>query len=117
MGVLIVRDAESHDNPTLAAGATFGTTASSLAIGVRHAQDVAHIAESEFLVQVRCAEGTGDADGIDASIAVSSGRLTVGDANHEDVVRLDPGRWRVHIEADPPDMPERVVIWLTPGRA
>jgi hypothetical protein len=69
------------------------------------------------VVELRCALGSGDAEGIDIVISVPSGRMIVGDANHFDVLWLKPSRWRLHIEVEPDDMPERVAVWLTPDSA
>jgi hypothetical protein len=111
-GVLIVGDAESSDIPTLPVGATVASTTTTVALAVRHAQDLDDVDESEFLVEVRCALGAGDADCIRESIAVPSGRLSVGDADHVDVMRVGPGRVHLHIDVEPEDMPERVTLWL-----
>lgn len=111
-GVLMVGDAESSDIPTIPVGATVASTATTVVLAVRHAQDVDDVDQSEFLVEVRCALGAGDADCIYASIAVPSGRLAVGDADHVDVVRVRPGPVRLRIEVEPEDMPERVAVWL-----
>jgi hypothetical protein len=56
------------------------------------------------------------AEGIDTSIAIPSGRLAVGDANHTDR-HAGPGHWRLHIEVEANVMPERVAVWLAPDSA
>lgn len=111
-GVLIVGDAESNDIPTLLGRATVASTTTTLALAVRHAQDVDDVDQSEFLVEVRCALGAGDADCIRESIAVPSGRLAVGDADHADVVSVRPGLVHLCIDVEPEDVPERVTVWL-----
>jgi hypothetical protein len=113
-GVLVVGDAESHDIPPLEPLKTIAATDSTVVIRVRHAQDVTDIDDSEFLVNVRVAADSGHGEGVEATVAVPSGRLSVGDANAADIVNLRPGRWRLRIEVEPDDVPERVAVWLSP---
>ena len=49
-------------------------------------------------------------------VDVVSGFLTVGDADHEDVVELGAGRWTVQVDADPCDAAD-VHVWSTPTSA
>ena len=113
-GVLVVGDAESHDIPPLEPLRTIAATDSTVVIRVRHAQDVTDIEDSEFLVNLRVAADSGHGEGVVATVAVPSGRLSVGDANAADIVNLRPGRWRLRIEVEPDDVPERVAVWLSP---
>lgn len=113
-GVLIVGDAERHDIPSLEPSNPIAVAVSAVVVRVRHAQDVTDIDDSEFLVDVRVAADSGDHDGVEAIVAVPSGRLSVGDASIADVVNLRPGRWRLRIEVEPDDLPERVTVWLSP---
>ena len=107
-------DAESDDIPSLQPGSWIASADSTVVIRVRHAQDVANVDDSEFMVGVRVAADSGDTVGVEATVAVPSGRLSVGDADAADVVNLRPGRWRLRIEVAPDDLPERVTVWLSP---
>jgi hypothetical protein len=60
----------------------------------------------------RAADRVPDAEGV---VAVPSGILTLGDTDHEDVVALTPGRWRLQIGLEPLRDAERIDVWLTPA--
>jgi hypothetical protein len=102
-GVLVVGDVNSRDIPALKPGENIAATSSTVVVRVRHAQDVADIDDSEFAVSVRVATGTSGGTGHEAVITVTSGQLSVGDANTADLVKLQPGMWRLSIVAEPND--------------
>ena len=45
-------------------------------------------------------------------IDVPSGVLTLGDAEHEDVIEIGPGRWTVQVACSPHEFAENVRVWL-----
>lgn len=108
-------DAEWADLPSRVGDEPVIASPSVVVVVVRHASDVDHLDDGEFKVglQVRsgaeavmpCFEGT---------ILLGSGRLSIGDVDHEDVLPVAPGRYRLQIETAPADHPEHVTIWLTP---
>jgi hypothetical protein len=117
-GILIIADPRASALPELVGGEAVVASDSAVIVGVRHAQDVDDLDDTDFEVAVSCAPGPverGSALAFDGVLTVQSGRLDVGDANHWDALLVSPGRWRIQIETDPAEHPERLTVWLTPA--
>jgi hypothetical protein len=124
-GVLFLGDSDAEpidvDPDTIV---TWGREDQTLAVLVRHAQDVdADVLDAlddddkvplvEVTVNVHWTPvGTADAEGI---IAIPSGVLVIGDADHEEPFAVTPGRWRVQVSLEPQEHAEHVDLWLTPA--
>ena len=122
-GILLVADSATSEIPEMEEGVPFPSTATAVAVPVRHTQDVdidglaltADEAIPEFAVKVRAFVGH-EADcpvRFDGRIEVPSGRVSVGDADRDDTLELEPGLWRLQVALSPPDYPDRVDVWLT----
>lgn len=116
-GIVIIGDADTQEIPSLDRDTSIVSSGSAVVILVRHAQDVVDPDDAEFLVEVQCTAGSTSRDDVsfDGDILISSGRLSVGDADHEHTVIVDPGRWRLQIAAEPIEHPERVTVWFSPA--
>ena len=125
-GVLFVGDSNAEPievDPD--AIVTWGREDQTIAVLVRHAQDVDadvldargdddEVPLAEVTVNVRWVPaGTADAEGF---IAVPSGVLVIGDADQEEPLPVTPGKWRVQVSLEPQEHAERVDLWLTPER-
>lgn len=103
---------------------TWGREDQTIAVAVRHAQDVdANVLDAlddddevplvEITVNVHWVPAAAaDAEGF---IAVPSGVLVIGDADQEEPLAVTPGRWRVQVSLEPQEHAERVDLWLTPA--
>jgi len=120
-GVLWIADSKST-LPELKAGQLFASTASAVAVSVRHAQDVdfdeqsAEAATPVFAVTLLAyvGHGAGGPVQFDGEIKVSSGRATIGDIDREDALELAAGRWRLQVAITPAINAERFEIWFSP---
>jgi hypothetical protein len=97
----------------------FGRSAHTLAVAVRHAQDLSvenRDPGAPFEVTVSVASGppTGTADAGHV-VTVSSGVLVVGDAEWSEEFHVCPGCYRVAVRVEPRDAPERVTLWVEPA--
>jgi len=116
-GIVIIGDADTQDIPSPNRDNTIVSSESAVVAMVRHAQDVVNPEDDEFLVEVQCSAGVAGRDEVsfDGDIFISSGRISVGDADHEDNVSVEPGRWRLQIAVEPIEHPERVKVWFSPA--
>lgn len=116
-GIVIIGDADTQEIPSPDRDNAIVSSDSAVVVQVRHAQDVADPDDSEFLVEVRCTEGSTDRIGMsfDGDILIPSGRLSIGDADHEDTIIVTPGRWRLQVDTQPVERPERVSLWFSPA--
>ncbi len=114
-GIVIIGDADTQDIPSPELGNAIVASDSAVVAKVRHAQDVVNPEDDEFLVEVQCTAGEANRDDLsfDGAILVSSGRISVGDADHEDKLLVEAGRWRLQIAVEPIDHPERVQVWFS----
>jgi hypothetical protein len=109
-GVLIVGDLNGDVPESLAGG--FGRTSDSLALAVRHAQDIgSDSAPFEVEVQIIAGPPTNPPD-IEHVVSVPSGVLAVGDAESQAELRVPPGDYRRAVRGEPREQPERVVLWV-----
>lgn len=124
-GIVVLSDAESTEPlPELAVGRPFAASSRALVIAVRHAQDVDFEAmelgpdDVVPLAMVSVQVGPGDRKTADFSCVLDlpSGKLKVGDAEHEDVVALPPGEYTLTVALDDIDHAEAVNVRWTPGR-
>jgi len=102
--------------PRIERGIAVTATGSAVAVAVRHAQDVdlgSAAGEFQVSLEVRLGKPTETAVCFDGVIDIPSGRITFGDADHEDSLNVVPGRWRVQVDLEPEDMPEHVNIWIS----
>ena len=130
-GVFFIGDSQADIVEVLpGAPVLWGDGREAAAVLVRHAQDVDDdvldalgpdddVPDVAVTVVVRwgfLAPRPVDAEGW---LDVPSGRLTLGDADFEDIFELRPGKWRVQVLLDRPPDPERVDIWISaaPGAA
>lgn len=116
-GIVIIGDADTREFPSLDRDNVIVSSDSAIVVPVRHAQDVANPDDSEFLVELECTEGSTGRDDVsfDGSILIRSGRLSIGDADHEDTMIVTPGRWRVQVDTQPIEHPEHVSVWFSPA--
>lgn len=114
-GIVIIGDADTQDIPSPDRDNAIVASDSTVVAKVRHAQDVLNPQDEEFLVEVQCTAGEADRADVsfDGDIDVASGRISVGDADHEDRLIVEPGRWRLQIAVEPIDHPERVQVWFS----
>jgi hypothetical protein len=124
-GVLFLGDSRADhievDPETLV---TWGREDQTVAVLVRHAQDVdADVLDAladddevpEVEVSVNVHWGAADTADVEGVIAVPSGVLAIGDADVEEPISVTPGRWCVQISLEPREHAERVDVWLTPA--
>jgi hypothetical protein len=118
-GALVIMDASSTDVPTQPAEAGVATTDAGMMIPVRHAQDVDFDGldpdETVPPFEVEVEVNTGPPDGPVSAVhtaRITSGVLTIGDADDEMRVDVEPGRVRITVYLDDPRHAERVRIWL-----
>jgi hypothetical protein len=115
-------DAEDFPEDSIDSEGAVWATPRWITIGVRHAfsgpvpdghpADMAvPLVRVELLVRVQ-AEPVAEAR-YDEVIEVPSGILNIGDANENDDVELQPGRWRMQINLDPPAEATKVDIVLS----
>ena len=90
---------------------------------VRHAQDVDLSGGDDdeippFVVSVRFLPGIaqGQELSFDGVMSLLSGLMSVGDADREEVLALTPGTYRLQVEVDPDDHPERFRVWYSPAQ-
>lgn len=116
-GIVLVGDSESTDIPALDRDAAIRSSDTAVVVAVRHAQDIANSDEGQFLVEVSCVSGLAGRDDLafDGHVLVSSGRLSIGDADHQDMLLVPPGRWRLQIATGPSAHSERVAVWFSPA--
>ena len=124
-GVLFIGDAEAdivEVEPDSVI--TWGREDQTVAVLVRHAQDVDdevldalhdddEVPDAEVAVSVHwgpLVDGKPVDEGV---IAVHSGRVSVGDADHENSFSVAPGRWHVQIGLEPIQHAERIDVWLS----
>ena len=115
-GLMLVGDAASQDLPGIDPDTLVTATESSLAVCVRHAQDVdldSAVRECHVRVEVRVNQHPDQTACFDGVINVPSGRITFGDADGVEELQVMPGHWRVQVAAEPEDHPEHVYIWIT----
>lgn len=123
-GIVLVSDANSRDLPELPRGSSFAASRDAVVIAVRHAQDVDFVdsdlrpdeAIPPATVTVRVGLGAQDRADFSCVLALRSGRLLVGDADHEDIVTVPPGEYTVAVGVDDAHSPERVDVTLAPPR-
>jgi hypothetical protein len=109
-GMLVIGDAEDRALRFDGNG-TVSATEFSVIVRVRHAQDVDDLDDDPFAVTVRV-ESTAKVGGESVEIAVPSGELFVGDGESFEAISVEPGLWRVEVEVEPADSPERVTVRL-----
>lgn len=121
--MLFVGDADSPDTPDPPAPTAPGTITAGptcVAIPVRHEQDLEPDDADAATVTIRCRPGPKDEHEdrarFETVIDVPSGRLSVGDADHDHEVTVEPGRWRIQVDIEPPTDATRVEIWWSPDR-
>jgi hypothetical protein len=117
-GIVIIGDADTQEILSPERDTAIVSSDSAVVMLVRHAQDVVDPDDEELLVEVHCTAGSTGRDDLtfDGDILVSSGRLSIGDADHEDTLIVAPGPWRLQIAAEPIEHPERVTVWFSPAR-
>ncbi|GIG63569.1 hypothetical protein Lfu02_79410 [Longispora fulva] len=101
-------DIDFHDG-----GGPVRSTAAHVAVEVVH-PGTAEPDESVVTLDVRSAEHRVDGLPYEVAFDVPSGRLTVGDADGEDVLVLRPGRWLLQFAVDDPEEARRVEIVVSP---
>lgn len=107
-GILMLSDGDSKDVPEFDHGSTFATTPHALVVAVRHAQDVDYealdLGSDDVIppaeVSVRVAPGGPENADFSCVLDLPSGRLRVGDADHEDAVMVPPGRYSFAVTLD-----------------
>jgi hypothetical protein len=123
--VIVANDGPSDDWPVFPKGALFASSPSCLMIAVRHAQDIEDDsgirspsdAAPLFVVRVTCwIGGPPPTVSMTAPLDISAGRVSVGDADREDLFELDAGVWIAAVVTEPAHYPESVDIWLTKAR-
>lgn len=123
-GIVLVSDANSRDIPELPRGSSFAASRDGVVIAVRHAQDVdvvdSDLSPDEVIppatVSVRVGLGAQERADFSCVLALTSGKLLVGDADHEDIVTVPPGEYTVAVSVDDAHSPERVDVTLAaPG--
>jgi hypothetical protein len=120
-GALVIMDASSTDVPTQPAESGVATTDAGLMVPVRHAQDVDYegvgpdeaVPPFEVEVEVRAGPPNGPVS-TEHTVRITSGALTIGDADDEIRVAVEPGGVRIAVYLDDLRHAERVRIWLTP---
>lgn len=111
-GVVVVGD-PATEMPTREGRGNFFAARSSMAVGVRHAADVASDSSDPFEVALKLSVGALHPHSTaEAVLDLPVGEVAVGDADHEELFRIDPGRWHVSILARPSDHPENLEIRL-----
>jgi hypothetical protein len=122
-GILLVGDPESKDIPELGRDGATASNSALVGVPVRHAQDVEFSGGDDeeippFLVSVSCSAGVahGQELSFDGVISLPSGLMSIGDADREETLALTPGTYRLQIEGDPGDHPERVHVWYSPAQ-
>ena len=121
-GIVVVSDAgaampefDGHaqdERPVLA------TSDRVLVLRVRHASDRddgAVDSEGYLLpteVRVEVARGRGRPDAEDHVLAISTGKVLIGDAEAEEVLVVEPGSYRVAVEVDDPEFAESVRLFI-----
>ena len=119
----MLSDARAEYTPLEFQAGPVAATSTALAIRVRHASDVefkglpADAIVPEFAVNVTVAAGPSPDVPLafDGVVAVPSGTLLLGDADQEDALPIEPGRYRVQVWLDDSDHAENVRIALTPA--
>lgn len=124
-GVLLVSDQFTDDIPG-SSQTGFSVSQQALAIAVRHAQDVDYddldlepddvVPPTQVRVRVlegRCPQPTD----FDCQIAVPSGKLSIGDAEHEVLIDVESGTYRIEVALDVAEHPESVEVWWSPAIA
>ena len=114
-------DAASTDVPPEPAESGVTTTDAGLMVPVRHAQDVDYeglgpedaIPPFEVEVEVQVGPPRGPVSAAHTA-RITSGVLTIGDADDEVRIEVQPGEVRISVHLDDPRHAERVQIWLTP---
>ena len=115
----MLMDRDAWDVPARAADVvSFSRTG--LAVQVLHAHDVdlSGFGDDDVIppervhIQVTVGNGAPESPAASGVIDVPSGVLTVGDAEHEDIVEIGPGRWAVLVECVPFENAEKVHVWL-----
>jgi hypothetical protein len=115
-GGLFLFDSDADDFPGLEPGSSISASGNAISLLVRHAQDfdftneeldgaVVHVDLFFGIANMPC--------DFDDFIELPSGRLTVGDADDEEVVDLPADVYRVQISLDQPNHAEYVRIWLS----
>ena len=123
-GALLIMDASSTDVPRQPLESGIARSDAGLMVPVRHAQDVDFagldpdeaVPPFEVDVEVHAGPPRGPVSA-DHVVRITSGALTIGDADHEVHVDVEPGRVRIAVDLDDPHHAERVRIWLTPEGA
>jgi len=119
-GLLLVMDKDSPEVPQLS-NALVSTSPSGLAIKVHHAADVdvSGYSDDEVIpparvkVDVRVGPSAPEEVLYRGSLEVPSGVITVGDADQEDRLEVEPGRWDVQVICSPADEhADQVSMWL-----
>jgi hypothetical protein len=119
-GLLLVMDQDSSDVPELST-ALVSASSTGLAVKVHHAADVdlAGFKDDEVipLAQVEVDVHVGLSAPPDThyrgSIDVPSGVITLGDADQEDRLDVEPGRWDVQVICIPADgHADKVLMWF-----
>jgi hypothetical protein len=121
-GILLVSDSQTKAIPELDHQAVVTASKEALAIVVHHAADVPYgdvpsdqiVPESEVAVRIYVQESAPRTPSFEAVMSVPSGTLTVGDADHEESLDIDPGRWHVRVVCTPWDHADEVDLWLLP---
>lgn len=111
-GLLVLGDPAAEAVPELSRGQAIGHSFELIVVAVRHAQDIEDAEGTPFEVEINCRQrSAGFSDsGYHALIRLPSGGMSIGDAEHESVVRLGPGWWWVSITLSPPVHAEKVDI-------
>jgi hypothetical protein len=97
-GLLLVGDGADQELPPLHPGVLVTATSRSIAVSVRHAQDVepdSAVQVCHLRVEVRVGHPADRALSFDGVIEVPSGRISFGDADDVRELEVAPGRWRV----------------------
>lgn len=118
-GVLILGDPAAQAVPELSRGQAIDQSSELIVVAVRHAQDTEDAEGAPFEVEITCRQRSAGfaASGYHALIRLPSGAMSIGDAEHESVVRLGPGWWWVTITLSPPVHAETVDIELSRAEA
>lgn len=89
------------------------STAAHMAVTVVHAGTVED-GEGDVRLDLRVADRRVDAFPYEVSFELPSGRLWLGDADSEDEVTLQPGRWLLQVAVDDPHQARHVEIVISP---
>lgn len=123
-GILVVSDAgalvpdvDEQDSPALA------RSDRALVLRVRHAQDQEEPWELDsegfirpFVVDVQASVGRAPSEAtVEHDLVVESGRVVIGDADGEEELALQPGRYRVCAQLDDPEFAGVVRLWFEPS--